>query len=203
MPIGNVSLTLSLGGISIQSAVTRTADGQIGHEVQLPAGQAGTLTTRTSDTQGAATLADGHTIATGDVVDVYWPGGVRYGVTVGTVSGTSVPLTDSGDGDVYPTQGTAIIIAPVVRVNTDFDGDDVEMIAAWCSRRAHVNFIDGATVSLEAIALVSNEVWWWVSGQDVANPLTGDAVDEVFVSNGSTDAATFRLAVLYDSTPHE
>jgi hypothetical protein len=32
---------------------------------------------------------------------------------------------------------------------------------------------------------------------------TGDAVDEVLVSNGSTDPATFRLAVLYDSTPHE
>ncbi len=75
------------------------------------------------------------------------------------------------------------------------------LIAAWCTRRAHANFIDGATLSLEAVELAANEVWWWVSGQNVANPLTGDAVDEVLVSNGSTDTATFRLAVLYDSTP--
>jgi len=201
MPVGSVGITISIAGISIQSAVSRMAEGQISHEVQLPAGKAGTLTTRTSDTVGEATLGDGHGIQTGDVVDVYWTGGVRYGVTVGAVAGNAVPLTDSGDGDVYPAQDTALVASKQVTINTDFDGDDAEMFAAHCTKRAHVNFLDAGQASLEPVELAANEVWWWASSVGPTNPLTGNAVDEVRVSNGTTDAATFKLGILYDSTP--
>jgi len=201
MPVGSVGITISLAGISIQSSVSRSADGQISHEVSLPAGQSGALTTRTGDTVGEATLGDGHGIQTADVVDVYWSGGVRYGVTVGTVAGNVVPLTDSGAGDVYPAQGTTLIVAKQVTINTDFDGDDAVLFAAFATARAHADFQDSGSLSLEAVELAANEVWWWASSLGQTNPLTGNAVDTVQVSNGTTAVATFKLGILYDSTP--
>ena len=86
--------------------------------------------------EGVATLGADHGIETGDLVDVYWEGGVRYGVTVGTVSGTSVPLADSGAGDNYPAQGTAITVAPVTELDSDFDGDKLVALAAPSTERA-------------------------------------------------------------------
>jgi hypothetical protein len=66
-------------------------------DVDLPAGKAGTLTTRTNNTDGAATLSAGHGILTADVVDIYWDGGCRYGAIVGTVE--AVEAGNSGDGE--------------------------------------------------------------------------------------------------------
>ena len=78
MPIGTIAHNIALAGISIQSSITREAAGQISHEVIIPAAKAGTLTTRTSNTAGEATLGADHGITTSMVVDVYWADGVRY-----------------------------------------------------------------------------------------------------------------------------
>jgi len=199
MPIGTISSNVSLAGISIQSLITREAAGQISQQVELPAGKAGTLTTRTSNTVGEATLGTGHGIATGNVVDVSWDGGVRYGVTVGTVAGNVVPLTDSGNGDNLPAQGTDLVVSKQITINTDFDGDDAVMFAVHSTKRSHVDFQDSGGLSLEAVDLPSNEVWWWAEGTGETNPLSGNAVDRVKVSNGTIEAATLKIGVLYQS----
>ncbi|MBK9128182.1 MAG: hypothetical protein IPM13_10320 [Phycisphaerales bacterium] len=73
-------------------------------------GKRGTLTTRTSDTAGTLTMESGHGIATGNTIHVYWDGGKRIGVTVGTVSGTSVPIS-GGSGDNLPDASTPMYVA--------------------------------------------------------------------------------------------
>ena len=199
MPTGVFATNISLGGISVQSSITRTKAGEIGQETTLPAAQAGALSTRTSDTEGVATLAADHIVETGDLVDVFWDGGVRYGVTVGTVSGTSVPLTDSGAGDVYPSQGTAINVAPVTVLDVDFDGDKAVMLAALTTKRGHVDFRSSAA-SIDAAELLANEAYTWASDTGVTNPLAGETVDAVRISNGdSTGTATGKVGVIYDS----
>ena len=75
---------------------TRTNEGTGTKEVALPIAKAGTLTTRTEDDTGEATLGAGHGITTGAIVDIYWSGGRRYGVTVGTVAGNVVPFGAPG-----------------------------------------------------------------------------------------------------------
>ena len=93
----------------------------------------GPLTTRTSDTAGTATLEAGHGISTGDVVVVTWDGGLRENVTVGTVTGGSVPLTASGSGDNYPAQDTVVTVRRTVNVSG-------ATITAWAKRK-----LDGGT----------------------------------------------------------
>jgi hypothetical protein len=87
-------------------------------------GQSAQLTTRTDDNTGVATCLTGHGIETADVVDAYWLGGFRKGMTA-TTSTNAVTL-DGGSGDVLPVQNTALIL-----VNVSDDGyPDVASVVA-------------------------------------------------------------------------
>jgi len=201
MAVGKVNTVVTIGSRTFSAQTSLTADCDIGFHSALSAGNAGELTTRTSDSEGTVTMdsAD-HGVSSSAVVDVFWTGGVRYGMTVGTVSGTSVPLTSSGAGDNLPAGSTELVVTPVTTINMDFDGDDMSLIAAQCDQRTHLNFKDSGGSSLEAVELTASEVWEWHTGSDDANPLTGNAVDTIDVSNGTVTASTLDIAVLYDST---
>ena len=199
MPIKRISTTLSIGGVSISGRTDRTGEGQIGQEVTLPAGKAGTLTTRTDDNTGVATLATGHGIVTSDKVDVFWADGVRYGMTA-NVTGDAVTV-DGGDGDALPVATTPLVVTKEVEINADFDGDDALIVAAMSTKRAHLQFVAADNSILFAIELANaNEPWTWISDQGIANPLTGDAVDRIVASNGDAGGVgTLTFACLYDS----
>ena len=204
MPTATINLSGSIGGVSIQGIISRTAEGQISQEVSLPAGEAGSLKTRTGDDEGVFTIT-GHSFQVNDIIDVYWSGGLRYGMKVTAVAGDDVTaggVGGPGAGDNLPAQDTAVVVDEQVVINTDFDGDDLEMIAVHSNRRGHVDFQDSGSASLKAQELTVNEPWWWASGTGVANPLTGNPVDKALVSNGdSANAATLKIGVLYDSVP--
>jgi len=202
MPTGSIGQIASVGGLSIQSTVTRTASSQIGHESdpQLPAAKAGTLTTRTDDNTGVVTLAAGHEIEVGDVVDVYWSGSgnYRYGMDVTVVDGNDVTV-DGGAGANLPAEDTAVTVGVQVAIDTDFDGDLVKMIVACSTYRGHIAFRDATPTVLKEAELPAGEAWGWISDQGIANPLAGNPVNDIKVSNGdSSGTATLRIGVLYD-----
>jgi hypothetical protein len=198
MPNASLTSYVTIGGVGIQSTLTRTGSGQISHEITLPVGKAGTLTTRTDNDTGVATLSTGHGVTTGMKCDVFWSGGCRYGMDA-TVAGDAVTL-DAGAGDNLPAEATALVVTPVVEINTDFDGDDVQLIAVHCTTRANVAFLDSGDAVLSAQELVANEAWSWAADTGAANPLTGNPVDYCYFSNGdSATAGTLKLVVLYDS----
>lgn len=200
MHTGTISHSIAVAGVSIQSIITREATGQIAHDLTLADAASGTLTTRTSDTVGIATLEADHGILTGDTVDVYWEAGIRYGVTVGAVSGTTVPLTDSGAGNVLPTASTALTVCLQTVIDTDFDGDLVEMLAILSTTRCHINLQEEDGTSIEARELLANEAWTWCTDTGVTNPIAGDPIGKIAVSNGDADLdASFKVGVLYDS----
>jgi len=134
MPTATYGVSLTVGGISIQNSIARTADHPNTYEVSLPAGTAGTLTTRTDDDTGDITAA-GHGLVATDDVDVHWDAaGVmknRYGMKVSAVAGDVVTVGtapgDIGAGDVLPAATTAVVITKQVTVNTTVDGDTVQI----------------------------------------------------------------------------
>lgn len=76
------------------------------------------LTTRTSATEGTITAPSGHGVTTGATIDLAWAvtvsgdiqaAKVRRNVTVGTVSGTSIPFS-GGLGDDLPAQDAPIYV---------------------------------------------------------------------------------------------
>ena len=202
MPTGTINVAASIAGLSIQTTRTRTASGQISHEVSLPAATAGTLATRTGDDEGVFTLA-GHDLLVNDVIDVYWASGVRYGMKVTAVSGNDVTaggISGPGAGDVLPAVDTAVAVGQQVEVDTDFDGDKLEMIMIASTRRGHFDFQASGGSSLEAQELRAGEQWEWCSGVGITNPLASGVVDVLMVSNGdSSGAATLKMALIYNS----
>ena len=195
-------------GLTITQTLNYTADGGTSREVTVPVGKAGTLTTRTDNNTGTATLVSGHGITTGAKVDIYWDGGVQYNVTVGTVAGLSVPF-DLGIGDNLPIATTAIVMALRVQVNADIDGDALSLLAvkqhydqANETAISHIDFQDSANDEIEELDLAANVPRTINVAAGDTNIFSGDPITKFFVSNGSvTNAARLQLLALYDSTP--
>lgn len=210
MPSITYASSISGGGVTIQSpAVVRTGSASIGLEESLPAAETGSLTTRTDDDTGTITMdSGGHGITTGATVDVYWDGGVQYACTVGTVSGTSVPI-DTGSGDNLPPQDTDVTVVVVTEPNISIDGDNVEILAitfetADTSLRtaAHIQFLDSGDAEIAEIDLVANTPQVWDIAGGSANPFTGNAITKAICSNGnSSTAGTLKIAGVADATP--
>lgn len=200
MPTGIINKTINVAGISVSAVIQRTGEGSIGQDpVTLPAGQAGTLSTRTDNDTGVVTVAEGHGITDADTVDVYFDDGVRYGMSVTAYDSTTITV-DGGAGDNLPAEDDTVIVGVRTEVNMDVDGDDIQMIVAVCDQRAHLVFQDSGPLTLAAVEIpTANEPWEWAADTAIANPLTGNAVDAVQVSNGSTTEATLRIALIYDS----
>ena len=206
MPTATNSSNLSGAGLTISEQVVRTGDHPQGYEIQLPAGTAGTLSTRTSDTAGTVTAA-GHAIVDADIVDIYWDGGVAYGATVGTVAGDDIPFT-LANGDVLPTATTAVVITKQVAVNTAIDGDNIQIIGfnlvttEGLSGKGHIDMQDSGSSTIAELDLVGSTPQIYDIAGGTTNVFTGNPITASHASNGSaTAAATLKIISLEDSTP--
>lgn len=184
-------------------------------EIPLPAmdpQNVGSLTTRSTDSNGVVTLATGHSITTGMVVDVYWAGGVRYGMDA-TVAGDAVTV-DGGDGDVLPAALTAITgVYEQIEINPlNLDGDNAQFAAviyrntADQTAKAHIDFQDTGSAQVAEHDLVHETANGGhnhvrnIAGGD-ANPYTGNPITKGFASHNSLSAATLYIMAGIDSTP--
>ena len=195
----NINISVGIGGISLKGLIQRSAAGVINQEISLAAAKSGTLSTRTSDTAGTLTLASGHGITDGQEIDIYWSGGRAYKATVGTVSGTSVPFTGAS-GDVLPTATTAVTAQVRTVIDTDFDGDLLSLLTAYCPQIGLLQFFDSGDSLLLTIDMAAGEPYFWASSNGFTNPLAGDTVAYAEISQSSTSAVTAKLAALYAST---
>ena len=97
MAQGTFAIVASVGGITINQAITTTGNHPNPYQLPLPIAWAGTIASAT------VTLPDGHAIVSG-TVDIYWVAGgsqqCRYGCSA-TVTVDALPLT-GGTGGTLP-----------------------------------------------------------------------------------------------------
>jgi hypothetical protein len=199
MITATIQQTAGVGGLSIQGNVSRNGDSQVGYssDPALPVALAGELTTRTDEDTGVVTLAEGHGLTDADTVDVFWDGGLRYGLSITGYDATTINI-DGGAGDDLPLAETVVAVAEPVAVPWPFAGDDVVLIAAGCAQRASVRFLDDVPSVQLALDLAAGEVWSWATGS--ANPLDSVDVVSLLVSNGDTATeAIVRVGAALDS----
>lgn len=209
MPTIALIQSVSGGGVSIQGNTQRTCDGQEGLELSVPAAFAGVLSNRVSNVAGTINgLPTGHGLTTGNICDIFWTvagvTGRRYNVTMDTCNANDISFDDTpaAAGDNLPVQGSAVTICKQVVVNSVWDGDDSVMYCAMQTTRGLVQFRDAGAATLKVVDLLGYEPWGWSNGQGIANPLTGNPVATLRVTNAdSTQVATFRLVNGFDSTP--
>lgn len=199
MAVATISNRLTVDGTTYTQAASVTADGVMRREktgaTALAAAKIGALTTRTSDTVGELTMAVGHAITTGQRLDIFWDvgdvKGARRGVVVGTVATNQVPFT-GGAGDVLPADESAVTAQVPAEEEFLVTGNSVQFIFARATRRACVVFADASNVELHAIegdldgTTTTGNGYQWYTGNGLTNPLAGDAVAKVFLSNGDS-----------------
>jgi hypothetical protein len=160
--------------------------------------KAGTLTVRTdADTGTFVSTAGGHGIVDADRVTVFWATGSRHGMTVGTVSGTSIPL-DGGTGDDLPAATTAMNICKEVEKEFVFDVADCEAfgIKGPAQDRVHVTLAIADNTEKYAKLFEADQCVIWADGDETC-PISTGAITKVFCSSDDTVAARdVKLAVL-------
>jgi hypothetical protein len=150
-------------------------------DTSLPVGHAGTLTTAT------IAMVTGHGLTDG-TFDVHGVGWCRYGCTI-DFTGDSAAVT-GGAGDALA--NGAVVVTAAVTLDVAFDGDNLALIGVGASRQTSVRFLKANSDVIADLLIVANGAWGWDEDSAIANPLTGDAVASVEVSNGS---ATYESAL--------
>lgn len=180
---------LTVADLSFGISATISSDVAIPFSLSIPAAKTGTLTTRTDNDTGVLTMSAGHGIITGQRLDVFWSGGSRIGMTVGTVATNSVPI-DGGSGDNLPLNNTAITACVPTEQAFAVTGNSVVVLACGAALGGAVTFADSGNALIFSKTLtpaVKSYVWCSVDGG--TNPLAGGAVAKVFLSNASASAA--------------
>ncbi len=184
----SVPKALTIAGVSFNGS--QACEGELNQAAQIEIGpaQPGSLTTRTSNTVGTITMTNAdHGIQTGDRIDIYWTGGRRRGVLVGTVSGLDVPFT-VGAGTNLPSALDPVIVCVCGVEVFNLTGDDVQILAASVEQTANVkpNFIfvlaDVADAELLYEYVLTNDSYQWSTGNGT-NPIAGDVSVTAYVSH--------------------
>ncbi len=200
MPDMIVSTTRTVNGFTSQTSATVSAESSsVCDGVTLAAAKTGTLSTRTDNTSGTITGASGHGVTTGAVLDVYWDAGQRVGVTVGTVSGNSIPIS-SGTGDNLPVADTALTFMVPVSEALVVPADSARSLAVQIpGGKGVVRFRDGSNAVLATYKSYTGSIFnaGWDAVTGGTNPFSTSAVATVLMSNGSTTAQTPAIHVTF------
>lgn len=179
--------SLSIGGRLMQRSIDVTNDnesfyGTVSAPISLVAPSAVSSWVKTDADTAAGDVAAGSTVATGKV-DVYWNGGLRYGVDC-TRTSNSLAL-DGGTGTNFPESAdTTVVVANQQQVNVSIDGDTAGAVGVLATVPSHVDFQDASSDSICPLTLIANEPNMWDSHQ-ATNIYTGDPVTKAMVSNGT------------------
>lgn len=191
--IGSVNNQVTVAGKTFNAQRSVTSDGAVIVDPTLAAAISGSLTTRTDNDTGTLTLASGHPVTTGQRLDVYWSGGKRYGMTVGTVSGTSVPI-DGGAGDNLPALNTAVTVMVPQLETFVVAAADLQSLLVGCDSPAMVVIRKTGPATIVAIYVTgSTGAYQWDSGSGVTNPFGSDNALDVYVSHGGTASKQVNL----------
>jgi len=203
MPSGSHSQNVQIGGAVFTRSANLTADnssiyGDASAPIVLAAAVPTLTWVKVDADEASGTFTDGHGIIDGEV-NVYWNGGVQYGVTI-DVTTNSFTIAAGGLGTDFPANGTQCYIAQEKILNIAIDGDLAEMIGILADVRAFVSFHDVDHHVIRAVELQEDEPDCWDS--DMAeNPYTGDIITHAHYTQGTIVAGTLKIAVLQDSTP--
>jgi hypothetical protein len=194
-----IGRSATVAGLSLSESVKVIGVSEVGVNFVLPVAQAGSLTTRTSNTAGTLTMNSlSHGITTGSTIDIYWTGGQCRGATVGTVAGNSVPFTGA-TGTVLPAAATAITAMNPVVKNLAVVGNNLQGLALELKNPNNAPTVatDVGTFSFQSSAPAEllcriqdnyDNVYVWdaaTANTGDTNPLAGVTVATVNVSHAS------------------
>lgn len=193
MSTASLNFSMSIGGRALTGNLSQEDESVEVQDILLPAGIAGTLSTRTDANTGILTVASGHGITSSDTIMVSWEGGVQRVVDVTATTSTTISI-DLGVGDDLPVATTAVVVSKTVvsaiAVTT------LKALAVKNKSRIYFDFKSGASATLKAQDTPAGQGYFWLSGMGYSDPTGGTAIASVSLNNLSTVADTVIVAVL-------
>jgi len=202
MPNFRYTENLSLeGGVFLNTLESITTDSAIDHrpDEPVPAAQAGSLTTRTTDTTGVVTIS-GHGIADTETIAIFWSGGSRYNVDIDSVTTDTITFS-GGDGDNLPVQDTAVTVGVGIELDIAFNTANMEVFGVQCTTasvasRMAVSFLTSADSDLYTLDGTSIN---WTTGSGYTNPVSTGLVAKVNAYNAVATAGVVKIMVGYNN----
>lgn len=195
MPVLTNNQTVSIDTVSGQPATAVVSTSASSMETATPNGtgilaaaKIGQLTTRSSGTAGTLTMNSGHGISNGRI-DVFWSGGSAYGGTA-TVTVDSIAITGLS-GDALPANLTAVTAQTPISVSCVVTGNNAQFILARAALTVgdyYANIVPAITDNSAATSYQltgTSPAACWQTGYGT-NPLSGDAVTQVFFAQGNS-----------------
>lgn len=174
-------------GKTFRTDRTTTTDGVVMKDPTLSAAKTGTLTTRTDANTGEITGQASHGVTTSAKIAIFWDGGSRYNVDVGTVAGNAIPI-DNGGGDDLPDDETAVTI--MVMHEEDFVVTTADLQALLCNqpnnKQAVVEFWESGPAFNSAVQITEDSDFVWTVDDGTTNPLDADIIMVKFAHADST-----------------
>ena len=195
---GKVTVRTDIAGESLSSVFNIEDEVEAVFQRTLPAGKAGTVTTRTDNDTAVLTVASGHGITDADTVAVFWAGGSRRTVDVTATTSTTISI-DAGAGDNLPVLTTAVVVSKQEAHSLPLIGDDLSLLAIECENRGMVDFIGAGPASLLHYDILAGEGPGWTVRQGHTNPLAGDVVETINIANGGTSSVTLKIGTLVNT----
>jgi hypothetical protein len=190
------SLAVSGRTFTKQASVPGDAGLLVEPDGGIAAAKAGTITGFTDTDTAIATLSSGHGIVTSDIVDAYFSGGARFGMTA-TVSGNNVTI-DGGSGTSLPNTGTALTIKKPQEESFHVNGANLKGLYLKSAAIGRIAFYNQSGTPTYATTLTAGESKAWVDGDGVTNPLASETlVHKVTFSHGSTAVVAQLAAAVY------
>jgi hypothetical protein len=194
---GQVVKNISIGGSSFTEQKTLSGSLSMYQEFQVQVAQPGVVASGGTTTSGSLTMTNTtHGISTADRVDVYWSGASLIGAVVGTVAGTTVPVS----GGTYigaaalPANTTAVKVCKCQQGPFSMTGNNLVALVnsvggvMVAGDLATFCFQNGSSVvyTLQVGPGVADP---WYSGNGHTNPLAGVTPTQIFYSHNKTDSA--------------
>lgn len=215
--VARISHSVKTGGETLNSNKSIIGNSGPIANFSVAAAKSGSLTTRTSNTVGTLTMAAGHGFVTGNTIDLFWAGGKRLNVILGTVSTNSCPFT-SGTGDNLPASSTTITAMVNNAISTGLQNvsnyvpfglglaASLQALMISSLKRSVYRFyywnpvsseIDlGDVVAITPLYFDDNISYEWHLSSGATNPIPNDYVAFVQVTHGELSILNVQVAAL-------
>jgi hypothetical protein len=198
---GSVQTIASLDGLSCNQQIQPAGNTVCKPSATLPAANPGTLTTRTSSTQGVFTFTAAANIQGTETIALFWNGGYVYDATINSFTGSAgavltVTFTVPGGQTALPAATTAgqIATAQDVTNSVSIVGADVQQLLVTSTQPGLCELLD-ATPAQQRLSVITVAGGFdsWAGGG--SQPWT-DTVVKARMYNNSTTAAVMTVAAL-------
>lgn len=181
----------TLGGKNFTENLTVNDTNAVMAEALVPVAQPGVLASASTTAAGNITASNtAHGVITAQRADVFWNvGGVpgsRRGVTVGTVSGVTIPIS-GGAGDNLPATASGVVVATPVSAKLPAVSASVSGIVAGTPQGQQSVFAitDATPTELLGMPIPLGGTYQWHLYNGALVPFSGTAT-QVFMSHANT-----------------